>query len=67
MVQIARKGSIPKAAVMPTSIQDVKRLFEASRELNSIEKKILLGMGPYGLPTRILYKKTAFSAYVHQF
>ena len=57
MVQIARKGSIPKAAVMPSSIQDVKRLFEAARELNSIDRKILLGMGPYGLPTRILYRK----------
>ncbi len=57
MLKIAQKGYIPKAAVTPNSVQDVIQLVEASRELNHIGKKILLGMGSFGFPTRILYKK----------
>ncbi len=57
MLQIAHKGSIPKAAVMLNSIHDVKHLFEIAKALQEVPEKILLGMGPFGVPTRILYRK----------
>ncbi|MCF7942834.1 MAG: shikimate dehydrogenase [Spirochaetia bacterium] len=58
MQKIAEQGEIPKAAVMPNSFADTARIFEAKNELQKIERKIIIGMGNYGVPTRILYKKT---------
>ncbi len=58
MHRIAQQGEIPKAAVTPKSFADVARIFEGRNELRDIKKKILLGMGNFGVPTRILYKLT---------
>lgn len=44
---------IPKAAVMPKSTADLKRIFEENEKLGDRDK-ILLGMGTYGFSTRIL-------------
>lgn len=44
---------IPKAAVMPTSSADFHTLLTIFKALKGT-KKILLGMGAYGFPTRIL-------------
>jgi 3-dehydroquinate dehydratase/shikimate dehydrogenase len=44
---------IIKAAVMPQSMGDVVRVYEAARELRDVEK-IILCMGNYGSNTRIL-------------
>lgn len=55
--KISAKGDIPKLAVTPNSIMDLITLFRVRTELQSVEEKIVLGMGPYGLPSRILYRK----------
>jgi 3-dehydroquinate dehydratase/shikimate dehydrogenase len=47
------EGELPKAAVMPHSSKDVFKLLRCFKKLTSIEK-IIVGMGDYGLPTRIL-------------
>ena len=44
---------IVKVAVMPHNIEDVLKIFRAAWDTMDIEK-ILLGMGPFGLITRIL-------------
>jgi 3-dehydroquinate dehydratase / shikimate dehydrogenase len=49
-------GEIPKVAVAPASTSDLVSIVEACRELKGIEK-IILGMGPWGFPTRILAGK----------
>ncbi len=58
-----RPGEIPKAAVTPRGSRDLLRLFRAGLAappagspagLASAGARILLGMGPVGLPTRIL-------------
>ena len=46
-------GDLPKAAFNLNSTQDLCRIVEASRNLGNFEK-ILLGMGPFGFPTRVL-------------
>jgi len=55
--KLAKKGDIPKVAVTPNTIVDVLTLFRMEDELKSVEKKIIVGMGDYGVCTRILYKK----------
>ncbi len=57
ITRIAEQGEIPKAAVMPTSFADVSRLFSCAKELEKIDRKILIGMGVFGVPTRILYRR----------
>ncbi len=57
ITKIAAKGSIPKIAVTPNSMLDVIQLFRIEQELKHVEKKIIVGMGPFGVPTRILYKR----------
>ncbi|MCX7949439.1 MAG: type I 3-dehydroquinate dehydratase [Treponemataceae bacterium] len=47
---------IAKVAVMPQNLQDVARIFVAAEETQDVEK-ILLGMGPHGVCTRILAEK----------
>jgi 3-dehydroquinate dehydratase/shikimate dehydrogenase len=47
---------IVKAAVYPQGLADLRRIYQAARETQGIEK-ILLGMGHYGTNTRILADK----------
>ncbi|MCL1812584.1 MAG: type I 3-dehydroquinate dehydratase [Treponema sp.] len=47
---------IAKIAVMPQDLNDVMSIYNASRETLGLEK-IIVGMGPYGLNTRILSEK----------
>lgn len=55
--QLKRRGDVAKVAVTPNSIQDVITLFNAETELSGIDK-IIIGMGAFGTPTRILYRRT---------
>lgn len=55
--KLAAKGDIPKVAVTPGNMMDVITLFRVQQELSSLTEKIVIGMGPYGVCTRILYKK----------
>ncbi len=57
ITKIAAKGCIPKVAVTPHSMLDVIQIFRVEKELKHIDKKIVVGMGPYGTCTRILYKR----------
>ena len=51
-----RRGELPKAAVWVRGSRDQRRLVEACRELQGVEK-ILTGMGEYGSFSRILAGK----------
>ena len=55
--KLAAKGDIPKVAVTPKSMMDVITLFRVEQELANLKEKIVIGMGEYGICTRILYKK----------
>lgn len=55
--RLANKGDIPKVAVTPQSLLDVITLFQVEAELAHLEEKIIIGMGEWGIPTRILYKR----------
>ena len=57
IAKISAKGEIPKLAVTPRSILDLITLFRVRTELKDVQEKIILGMGDYGLPSRILYKR----------
>ena len=52
----AEKGDIAKAAVTPHSVADLLTLFHVSDELKGIDK-IIIGMGEWGVASRILYKR----------
>ncbi len=54
--KLAERGDVAKAAVTPHSISDLLMLFRISDELKGI-KKIIIGMGDWGIPSRILYKR----------
>ena len=54
--QLKRRGDVAKVAVTPRSVADLMTLFNAQHELEGTDK-IIIGMGPYGVPTRILYKR----------
>jgi 3-dehydroquinate dehydratase/shikimate dehydrogenase len=54
MKNIARRPQeLPKASVMPKCSADLYKLITCFRELEGMEK-ILLGMGTFGFPTRVL-------------
>ncbi len=53
----AKSGEIPKAAVYPKSSSELLKMFDVSKEVKDIKDKIILGMGDFGLSSRILYKK----------
>lgn len=53
----SRPGEIAKAAVSPGSSSEALKLFEVFDKVIDIKDKIILGMGVFGLPSRILYKK----------
>lgn len=54
--RLSERGDIAKAAVTPHSINDIITLFKIKDELKDIPK-IIIGMGDYGVVTRILYKR----------
>jgi 3-dehydroquinate dehydratase/shikimate dehydrogenase len=56
--RLAAKGDIPKVAVTPQNLMDLITLFRIEAELSSIEEKIIVGMGMWGIPSRILYRRT---------
>lgn len=56
--KIAARGEIPKLVAAPRSAADLVLLFNAEKELSHIKRKIILGVGEIGAPTRILYKRT---------
>jgi len=57
MTALARDShEIPKAAVTPRGVRDLLLLLEAFQELGP-RPKVLLGMGDYGFPTRVLAPK----------
>lgn len=45
---------IPKAAVMPKNSNDLIRLLKTHKDLSAFSNYILVGMGNYGLPSRIM-------------
>ncbi len=56
VAKLRKRGDVAKLAITPRSMKDVIAIFRASDELKGVEK-ILIGMGDYGVPTRILYKR----------
>ena len=52
-----RPGEIAKAAVFPNTSRETLKFFKIIDRVKDIEDKIILGMGDFGLPSRILYKK----------
>ncbi|MBO4409874.1 MAG: type I 3-dehydroquinate dehydratase [Spirochaetales bacterium] len=50
-------GQIPKFAVRLSSRADVSEFFHLSELLANIPRKILVGMGPFGLETRLRYRE----------
>lgn len=54
--KMATGGDIVKIAIMVRSIRETEELFRLSQKLSDIDK-IIIGMGEYGLPTRVLYRK----------
>ena len=55
--KLAAKGDIPKVAVTPKSMIDIISLFRIQEELKEVKEKIVIGMGDFGICTRILYKR----------
>ncbi len=55
--KIALNGDIPKIAVNIGKTKDLIKLYTLSKKLSHIEKKIIIGMGEWGLSSRILYRK----------
>jgi len=55
--KLAAKGDIPKVAVTPNNLMDIITLFRVQQELSEVKEKIVIGMGEFGICTRILYKK----------
>lgn len=54
--RLSEKADVAKIAVTPQGIGDVIKLFRIAEELPNCEK-IVIGMGDYGVCTRVLYKK----------
>ena len=54
--KLAERGDVAKAAVTPHSIADLMTLFRIADELRDVPK-IIIGMGEWGMPLRILYRK----------
>ena len=53
---LSSRGDVAKIAVTPHSIADIMTLFRVNEELKDTPK-IIIGMGQWGVCTRILYKK----------
>ncbi len=54
---MAAEGGIPKLAVSCKSGRDVLTLAQAAKAAGDVSEKVLLGMGEYGAPTRILAQR----------
>ncbi len=52
------RGEIPKAEVAARSVEDVITVFNADMQLSHIPRKIIIASGQWGIPTRLLYKRT---------
>ena len=52
-----KPGEIPKAAIFPSNSREALELFKVFDRVKDIKNKIIIGMGEYGFPSRILYKK----------
>lgn len=50
---LAADGEIAKVAVYPNSLRDMLTIVNATEETRDV-RKIVVGMGPFGVPTRIL-------------
>lgn len=55
---LCSEGDIPKLSVMIKSISDLEKLFRMKETFNNVREKIIVGMGEYGVPSRILYRLT---------
>lgn len=58
IVKLKKRGDVAKIAVTVTCVEDLMKLFGARRELQSLKEKVIVGMGEFGIPSRILYKRT---------
>ncbi len=56
ILSLSKRGDIAKIAVTPRSTSDIITLFRINNELRDVPK-IVIGMGEWGVCTRILYKK----------
>ncbi len=54
---IIEKGDIPKIAIQINGIADLVKLFKLGKRFKGKEEIIIIGMGKYGLASRVLYKK----------
>ena len=54
---IIAKGDIPKVAVQINGIKDLVNLFKLAKRFDKVDEKIIIGMGRYGLASRVLYRK----------
>ncbi len=52
-----KAGEIPKVAVYPNNSKEALELFKVIDSVTDIKEKIVIGMGEYGIPSRILYKR----------
>ena len=52
---LAERGDVAKIAVRPNGFADVMTLFRIKEELKGVDK-IIIGLGEYGVVTRILYR-----------
>ncbi len=60
LASLGAGGAVPKLAVMPADSSDLARIFQIGRnyaEAHPGRRFILLGMGKYGVPSRILPEK----------
>lgn len=58
IMKLKKRGDVAKIAVTVTCVEDLMKLFGAKKELHSLKEKVIVGMGEYGIPSRILYKRT---------
>ncbi|MBR2281795.1 MAG: type I 3-dehydroquinate dehydratase [Spirochaetales bacterium] len=54
---IAAKGQIPKLAVTVRTEEDLEEVFHLGEELKDVPRKIIVGMGAYGIRTRVGYRR----------
>ncbi|MDA3833010.1 MAG: shikimate dehydrogenase [Spirochaetales bacterium] len=58
IVKLKKRGDVAKIAVTPRNIKDVLKIFRVEKELKDVPEKVIVGLGDWGIPTRILYKRT---------
>ncbi len=55
--RLAAQGDIPKVAVTVQNLMDLITILRIESELASVEEKIIVGMGSWGIPARILSRR----------